>query len=133
MTKPHNSEALSGHAVIETYAVLQLKFEEIFEDDHEIKLTITDEHETDETLKLECEIGCSTSFYLEGYNKHTWFNHRTTSCELKYVKLCRALTSTLTVFAMCPVTTVNCWSILRSIDKNENLKAIYRITCIGYT
>ena len=35
MTKSHKSEALRVGAVIETYAVHELKFEEKFENDHE--------------------------------------------------------------------------------------------------
>ena len=34
MTKPHKPEALTEEADIETYVVLELMFEERFEDDH---------------------------------------------------------------------------------------------------
>ena len=37
MTKPHKPEALTEEAAIETYDVLELKFEERFEDDYKIK------------------------------------------------------------------------------------------------
>ena len=80
MTKPHKSEALTGDAVIETYAVHSLKFEERFEDYHEIKFPITDNHEAYEIFKLECDMCCSTLFNLELQNKHDW----KTSCELKH-------------------------------------------------
>ena len=56
MTKPHIPEALTEEADIETYAVIELNFEERFKVDHKIKFTITDECETEETLKLECDI-----------------------------------------------------------------------------
>ena len=55
---------LTEAAAIETYAVLELKFEERFEDDHYIKFTITDEHETEETFKLECDI---QHYYILSY------------------------------------------------------------------
>ena len=58
MKRRKKSEALKEDAVIETYAVLEFKFEERIEDNLDLKFTITEECETDETLKLECEMRC---------------------------------------------------------------------------
>ena len=45
------------------------KFEEKFEDYHEIKFPVTDNRETDETFKLESDMRHSTLFYPELHNK----------------------------------------------------------------